>query len=91
MEVMILLQSRVFDKVVSMQVKIWQFFTVSYVAFILQLQTSMEVVEGITNINKAKSYPLNQTNATQVDIIKDYINMNITLPASEGYYSILII
>ena len=91
MEVMILLQSRVFDKVVSMQVKIWQFFTVSYVAFILQLQTNMVVVGGITNINKAKSYPLNQTNATQVDIIKDYMNMNITLPASEGYNSILII
>ena len=91
MEVMILLQSRVFDKVVSMQVKIWQFFTVSYVAFILQLQTNMVVVGGITNINKAKSYPLNQTNATQVDIIKDYMNMNITLLASEGYYSILII
>jgi hypothetical protein len=91
MEVMILLQSRVFDKVVSMQVKIWQFFAVSYVAFILQLQINMEVVGGITNINRAKSYPLNQTNATQVDIIKDYMNMNITLPASEGYYSILII
>ena len=67
-----------------MQVKIWQFFAVSYIAFLLQLQENMEVVGGIININKTRSYPLNHTNTTQVGNIKKYINLNITFAESEG-------
>ena len=84
LEVIILPQFRAFDKVVSMQVKIWQFFALSYAAFILQRQRNIEVIGGITNINKTKTYSLNQTNSTQVDNVKHYINMNITLAESEG-------
>ena len=67
-----------------MQVKIWQFFALCYAAFILQRQGNTDVIGGIININKTKKYSLNQTNSTQVDNVKHYINMNITLAESEG-------